>query len=340
MSLIEHVQGLQPIARSDPGLWRLPGGDAYYQHLLHEMTSTDLTAEEIHQIGLGQVDRLQAELRVVFDALGYPRGTPTPDLLGRAAAEAGFLTGSTAAGRQEVVSAWQKLIDDIEDQMGSYFDRSPTAEVIIIPEEFGAGGYYVAASVDGSRPGSFHAGVGGSSIPTYIMPTIAYHEAVPGHHYQIALAQELDLPTFRMYNQYNAFAEGWALYAERLAYEMDRYRDDPFGNVGRLELELVRAVRLVTETGIHARGWTRQQAKDYMNSVVGWSHEVERYTVLPGQATGYMIGQQEILRLRRLATDRLGDEFDYAAFHEAVVGSGSVPLKVLDGIIDQWLESQ
>ncbi|MDH3398796.1 MAG: DUF885 domain-containing protein [Acidimicrobiia bacterium] len=340
MDLIEHMQSVQPIAGSDPGLWRLPDGDAYYQHLLREMTSTDLTADEIHQIGLDQVDRLQTELREVFDALGYPRDAATPTLLGRAASDAGFLSGSTAAGKQDIVAAWQQLIDDIDGRLDPYFNRRPAAGVIIIPEDFGAGGYYVAASVDGSRPGSFHAGVGGSSIPTYVMPTIAYHEAIPGHHLQIALAQELHLPVFRRYNQYNAYAEGWALYAERLAEEMGIYEDDPYGNIGRLELELVRAVRLVTDTGIHAMGWTRQQARDYMNSVVGWSHEVARYTVLPGQATGYMIGQQEILRLRQIAMDDLGDEFDYGAFHEAVLGAGSVPLEVLAETVGRWLDSQ
>jgi len=340
VSLIEHMQSVQPMAGSDPGLGRLPDGDAYYQHLLREMTSTDLTADEIHQIGLAQVDRLQTELRDVFDALGYPRDAATPDLLGRAAADAGFLNGSTAAGRQEVLASWRQLIDRMDGELEPYFSRRPEAGVIIIPEDSGAGGYYVAASVDGSRPGSFHAGVSGSSIPTYIMPTIAFHESVPGHHYQIALAQELDLPAVRRYNQYNGFAEGWALYAERLAEEMGMYEDDAYGNIGRLELELLRAVRLVTDTGIHAQGWTRQEAKDYMNSTVGWSHEVERYVVLPGQATGYMIGQQEILRLRQIAMDRLGDEFDYRAFHETVVGSGSVPLEVLAEIVETWLENR
>ncbi|MDH3261889.1 MAG: DUF885 domain-containing protein, partial [Acidimicrobiia bacterium] len=170
MDLIEHMQSVQPIAGSDPGLWRLPDGDAYYQHLLREMTSTDLTADEIHQIGLDQVDRLQTELREVFDALGYPRDAATPTLLGRAASDAGFLSGSTAAGKQDIVAAWQQLIDDIDGRLDPYFNRRPAAGVIIIPEDFGAGGYYVAASVDGSRPGSFHAGVGGSSIPTYVMP--------------------------------------------------------------------------------------------------------------------------------------------------------------------------
>ena len=339
VALIEHVQAVQPRAGSDPGLWRLPDGRAYYDHLLAEMTSTDLNADQIHEIGLRQVTRLEEELRTVFDELGYPPDQPIPDLLRRAASEAGFLSGTTSAGRSEVIDAWESLIDGIDGRLDPYFTQRPAARVVVVPEEFGAGGYYVAASVDGSRPGAFHAGVGGSSIPTYIMPTIAYHEAVPGHHYQIALAQELDLPTFRRYNQYNGFAEGWALYAERLASEMGMYEDDPFGNIGRLELELLRAVRLVADTGLHARQWTRQQAKDYMNSVVGWSHEVERYTVLPAQATGYLIGQQEILRLREEAQERLENHFTYPAFHETVVGAGSVPLEVLDGIVTSWIET-
>jgi uncharacterized protein (DUF885 family) len=338
VALIEHLQTVHPQAGSDPGLWRLPDGRAYYEHLLAAMTSTDLDADQIHAIGLEQVERLEAELRIAFDELGYPPDQSTPDLLRRAAGEAGFLNGTTAAGRSEAISAWEGLIADIDARLDPYFEQRPAAQVIVVPEEFGAGGYYVAASVDGSRPGAFHAGVGGSSIPTYIMPTIAYHEAVPGHHYQIALAQELDIPTFRRYNQYNGFAEGWALYAERLAHEIGMYEDDPFGNIGRLELELLRAVRLVADTGIHARRWTRRQAKDYMNSVVGWSHEVERYTVLPAQATGYLVGQQEILRLREDAMQQLGEAFTYPAFHDVVVGSGSVPLEVLDGLVTDWIE--
>lgn len=340
VALLEHMTEVRSLAGPDPGLWRLPDGDEYYQHLLREMTSTDLTAEQIHQIGLEQVDRLQAELRALFDSLGYPQEVTTVDLLRRAAADAGFLNGSTAAGKQEAVEAWEALIDEMDPLLEPYFSRKPVADVIVIPEQYGSGGYYVAGSVDGSRPGSFHAGVGGSQIPTYIMPTIAYHEAVPGHHYQIALAQELALPTFRRYNRYNAFVEGWALYAERLAAEMGMYDDDPYGDVGRLELELVRAVRLVTDTGIHAMGWTRIEAEEYMDSVVGWSHEVQRYTVLPGQATGYMIGQQEILRLRQEAQERLGDDFDIAEFHDVVLGGGSVPFGVLAELIYDYLDQK
>jgi uncharacterized protein (DUF885 family) len=172
------------------------------------------------------------------------------------------------------------------------------------------------------------------------LPTVNYHEAVPGHHTQIAIAQELDLPTFRRVIQYNAFAEGWALYAERLAWELGVYEDDPYGNIGRLELELLRAVRLVVDTGIHSLGWSRSEAHAYMDQVIPtMSGEVERYMVLPGQATGYMIGQQEILRLRDEAHARLGDDFEIAEFHKVVLGSGSLPLSILEQVVSDGVGS-
>ncbi len=170
------------------------------------------------------------------------------------------------------------------------------------------------------------------------MPTVAYHEAIPGHHLQVALSQEMDLPAFRRFAQYNGFVEGWALYAERLAAEAGLYEDDPYGDIGRLELELVRAVRLVVDSGIHHLGWSAAAARTYMDETVsGWSHEVDRYTVLPGQATAYMVGQQQILALRDRLRAKLGDGFDLAAFHDAVVGQGAVPLALLDDLVTDTL---
>ena len=216
---------------------------------------------------------------------------------------------------------------------------APKAGFTIVPEPFGAGGYYVPGSVDGSRLGAFHAGIGGR-VSRYRLPTIAYHEAVPGHHYQIALAQELDLPSFRRFVTHNGYVEGWALYAERLVHDVGLYADDPYGNIGRLELELLRAARLVTDTGIHALGWSRAEARDYLESVFGgplWSHEVERYVVLPGQATGYMIGLLEILAARDAAAAALGDGFDLSLFHTAVLGHGSLPLEILPATLEREL---
>ncbi len=330
VALIDHIEGIRAEASPEAGVWRLPEGDAYYEYLLRDHTSTDLTAGEIHQIGLENVARVEAELRAAFDLLGYPADATIGELRGRARNDAGFFDGSSAPG--DVVGEYTTLIDRASTRMRGFFSLWPEAEVEIVPEAAGRGGYYVAASVDGSRPGAFHAGVGGQ-IAAYTMPTITFHEAVPGHHTQIAIAQELELPTFRRFIQYNGFAEGWALYAERLAADADLYIDDPYGNIGRLELELLRAVRLVVDTGIHSLQWSRAEAQDYMDQTIsGWSHEVERYMVLPGQATGYMIGMQTILSLRDEAVDN--GVLDLASFHDLVLGGGSVPLGVLESVVE------
>jgi uncharacterized protein (DUF885 family) len=178
-------------------------------------------------------------------------------------------------------------------------------------------------------------------IEKFVEPTIAYHEAVPGHHYQIATSQALDLPMFRRGGGNNGFVEGWALYAERLAYEVGLYEDDPYGNLGRLQLELLRAMRLVVDTGIHAEGWTRQEARTYIDETWGspgyWSHEADRYIVMPAQATSYKIGMLKILELRQRAMDSLGDQFDIKEFHNLVIGNGAVPLEILEQLVDEHL---
>ncbi len=197
---------------------------------------------------------------------------------------------------------------------------------------------------DGSRPGSYHVSLGGQWRPRYSMPTVAYHETAPGHHFQIAIAQGLDLPFPRRDIRFTAYTEGWAMYAERLASELGLYDDDPYGNLGRLQYELLRAVRLVTDTGIHAMRWSREQAQAYMDQALGaqpgrFSYEVDRYVVLPGQATAYKIGMLKILELRQRAMDRLGDDFDMKQFHDVVLGSGSLPLGLLERVVDDYIES-
>jgi len=332
IDLRDYMISIRQKAPADAGVWRLPDGDAFYEYLLGWHTSTDLTPEAIHELGLQHVERVEAEMRTVFDALGYPSDESLVDLRQRVYGEAGFLNGTTPEGLDEVLAIHYALISDVEEVARPLFGIWPEAVVEVVPDQ-GGGGFYIAASFDGSRPGLFHAGAG-SQVSLLTLPTVNYHEAVPGHHTQIAIAQELDLPTFRRVIQYNAFAEGWALYAERLAWDMGLYEDDPYGNIGRLELELLRAVRLVVDTGIHSLGWSQSEAHAYMDQVIPtMSSEVERYMVYPGQATGYMIGQQEILRLRNETSAQLGDGFDIAGFHKAVLGSGSLPLSILEQVI-------
>ena len=336
VELRDYLVSLRRSASEDAGVWRLPDGDAFYEFLLRQHTSTDLSPVAVHEIGLQQVDRVQTEMRRAFDALGYAATRSLIDSRAGAGVEAGFLDGTAAGGADDVIAMHDGLISEIEEAARPLFGVWPSATLEVVADE-GGGGFYIPASFDGSRPGLFHAGVG-DRIPMLTLPTINYHEAVPGHHTQIAVAQELNLPTFRRAIQYNAFAEGWALYAERLAFELGLYNDDPHGNIGRLELELLRAVRLVVDTGIHAFEWSRDEAHAYMNSVIPtWSYEVERYMVLPGQATGYMIGQLEILLLRSNAQEQLGDRFAMAQFHDAVLGAGSLPLAILEQVVNATL---
>lgn len=338
IELRDYMMSIRQEAPDDAGVWRLPDGDAFYEYLLRWHTSTDLTPEAIHELGLQQVERVEAEMGTALNSLGYPSDRSLVDLRQRANEGAGFLSGSTPEGQDEVLATHYALISEVEELARPLFGIWPEAAVEVVPDQ-GGGGFYIAASFDGSRPGLFHAGAG-SQVSLLTLPTVNYHEAVPGHHTQIAIAQELDLPTFRRVIQYNAFAEGWALYAERLAWELGVYEDDPYGNIGRLELELLRAVRLVVDTGIHSLGWSRSEAHAYMDQVIPtMSGEVERYMVLPGQATGYMIGQQEILRLRDEAHARLGDDFEIAEFHKVVLGSGSLPLSILEQVVSDGVGS-
>jgi uncharacterized protein (DUF885 family) len=334
--LFDTLDHLMTVATDDAGVWKLPNGDAYYAYALRKETSTDLTPDEIHAWGLAEVVRIQAELRLIFDELGYPQGRNVGELIRRAIDQGGYYDTS------QVVAAYEELLADMDARLDEVLDLRPQADVVVIGETaFGGGGYYLPGSADGSRPGAFHTGVGDHSVPKATMPTIAYHEAIPGHHTQVALAQELDLPTFRNDLFFNGHGEGWALYAERLAWEMGLYEDDPYGNVGRLQLELLRAVRMVVDTGIHAKGWTREQAQTYMmDNVGGWTHEVERYVVWPGQATGYMVGMLKILELRQSAMDQLGDRFDLKEFHNVVLGNGSVPLTILERMVDEYVASK
>jgi uncharacterized protein (DUF885 family) len=345
--MIDYQDHLLTVATDDAGVWKLPDGDAYYAYMLRQETSTDLTAQEIHDLGLAEVARIQAEMRAIFDELGYPQDGELGRLMDRAIDEAGYYNTSTQAGKDQVVAAYEELLAEVDERLDAIFDIRPQAGVAVVGDTSfgGGGGYYSPGSADGSRAGAFHTGVAPGYVAKYRMPSIAYHEAIPGHHFQIAIAQEADLPTLRTDLFFNGYGEGWALYAEQLGWELGLYDDDAYGNLGRLHMELLRAVRLVTDTGLHALGWTRGEAKAYMNEALGdpsgrMSGEVERYIVLPAQATGYKIGMIEILALRQRAMEALGEQFDLKEFHDVVLGNGSVPLEILERLVEDYIEGK
>jgi uncharacterized protein (DUF885 family) len=341
IEILNYLDYLRPLSTDEAGVWKFPNGDEYYAYMLRSQTTSELTPQEVHEIGLAEVDRIQTEFRELFDELSYPPEDNLGTLMNRAIREGGSYDISSQAGKDEFISATEALIKEADQKTKAVFDLRPSRDVVVIGGPIG--GYYVSGTADGSRPGAYHISISGTSRPKYYMPTAAYHEAIPGHHFQIAIAQEIDLPLFRNDIVLNAYAEGWALYAERLAWELGLYDDNPYGNVGRLQLELLRAVRLVVDTGIHALQWTREEAKEYMIKALGdpygmWTHEVDRYIVMPAQATGYKIGMIKILELRQLAMDELGDLFDIKEFHNVVLGNGSVPLGLLERAVRDYID--
>ena len=348
--MIDHYAALEPSASTDDGAWKLPDGERYYAHRLRTLTTTELSAEEIHAIGLREVERLQAEMKRILKAEGYA----TDDFAATMAAlnkEPRFLYPDTDEGRESILRDYQAIIDEIDAGMDSLFSLRPEARVEVqrLPE-FKEGtspaAYYNLPAFDGSRPGIFYANLRSvEEIPKFGMRTLAYHEAIPGHHYQIALAQEQEaVPFFRRIVPFIAYIEGWALYAEQLAAE-NGFHDDPFNRLGYLTGQLFRANRLVVDTGIHSRRWTRERAIEYMLANTGMPEtdviaEVERYIVNPGQACAYMIGKMEILRLREEARRTLGDAFDIREFHRVVLGDGGLPLVLLRQVVDDWIQTR
>ncbi len=336
-ALSNYLQQQESIAPTDDGLWQFPNGEAYYAYLLRHYTTTDMTADEIHQLGLTELERIHAEMRAIFDGLGYPQDESLADLFNRVAEDGGYIAG------HQVTESYEALIEQANQNLDGVFDIRPQAQIIVV--ESPIRGMYVSASLDGSRPGAFHAGPGNASETWYTMPTLAYHEAVPGHHFQISLAQESDLPTFRNMVTFLGYTEGWALYAEQLVWELGWYADDPYGNLGRLQAEAFRAARLVIDTGLHTRGWTFAQAEQFFIENVGYDTgdsvepriEIARYIVWPGQSTAYKIGMLKILELRQRAMDELGDQFDLQAFHNVVLRNGSMPLQVLERVVDDYI---
>jgi uncharacterized protein (DUF885 family) len=345
--MIDHYAALEGSASTDDGVWKLPEGEAFYAARLRSFTTTDMSAEEIHALGLREVARIQAEMKTILAAEGYA----TRDFaatMKRLNKEPRFLYPDTDAGREQIVADYQKILDEIDEGIDELFLVRPTMGVKVerVPEFKQAtapGAYYQAAPLDGSRPGTFFANLRSvEEIPKFGMRTLAYHEGIPGHHFQITIARELTgVPFFRKVIPFTAYAEGWALYAERVAAEHG-FQEDPFDRLGFLTAELFRAVRLVVDTGIHQERWTRSQAIDYMLANAGMPRsdvvsEIERYIVMPGQACAYKIGQLKILELRARAREALGDSFDLRAFHSVILARGSLPLTLLERVVDEWI---
>jgi uncharacterized protein (DUF885 family) len=328
------------------GVWALPEGEAYYNHRLSRMTTLPLTANEIHNIGLSEVERLRAEMESVKDATGFD-GT-LQEFFVFVREDEQFYYPNTPEGRQEYLEVNNQYLDAINEQLPRFFGRLPKAELEVrrveaFREQDGAAQHYRAGSPDGSRPGVFYSHMSDmSSLAKWQIEDIAYHEGNPGHHMQISIQQELtDIPRFRTQFFTTAYVEGWGLYAEWLAKEMGGYQD-PYSEFGRLAGEIWRAVRLVVDTGIHAKQWTEQQAVDYFleNSPIpppAVRSEVQRYFANPGQATAYKIGMMNIQQARARAEDQLGTAFDIRAFHDLVLGAGGLPMPILHARVDRWI---
>jgi len=340
--LISYFEDLDVKATTDDGVWKLPNGESYYAYQLKQHTTTDLSPEEVHQIGLREVARIKLEMEAILKQEGYTDTTQTlGEIIQGLNKEERFLYPENDEGRELLLKEYQAILDKISLGLDDAFDIRPKAgmEVRRVPEfkeEGSAKGYYNQPPMDGSRGGIFYANLRKvHEHPKYTMKTLAYHEGIPGHHFQIAIQSELeDVPIFRTVVPFTAYAEGWALYTEQLAWELGFYKNDPFGNLGRLQAEIWRAVRLVVDTGIHYKKWTREEAIDYMVANTGLTTtevvtEIERYIVMPGQACSYKIGMMKILELRAKAKKVLGNQFDLKEFHNVVLKNGSVPLTIL-----------
>ena len=349
--ILEFMENNYVNANQHHGVWSLPNGDAFYASRLRSFTTTDYTAEEIHQIGLSEVERIGARMKEIFISLGYQVNKPVGEMMNDLNENPDFLYADTPDRKEIVIADYNQMVKEAEEDVRPYFERFPVSpvEVRAVPEyseKTAAGGYYQAPSLDGSRPGVFYANLYDiKQTPTFGMRTLTFHEAVPGHHFQIALNQEnKDLTLYRkMGYRTSAFTEGWALYSEQLAVEAGMTKN-LYDELGVLQSEMFRANRLVVDTGMHYKRWTREEAMDYMKKTTGMSDtevrvEIERYIVWPGQATSYKMGMLKILELRKKAQDALGEKFDIRKFHTIVLDQGIVPLFILEDIIDEWIET-
>lgn len=348
-SLIAYLTAQEKQAGTDDGVWRFKDGEAFYNMALERTTTTKMTAEEIHQLGVAEVARIHDEMKAIMQKVGFKGDLQAFFAFMRDDAQ--FYYPDTAEGKAAYLAEATRLIDHMKSQLDSLFLVKPKADLIVkavepFREESAGKAFYQQPSMDGKRPGTYYANLHNmKDMPKYQMEALAYHEGIPGHHMQIAIAQELgDMPKFRKFGRYTAYIEGWGLYTELLPKDIGLYQD-PYSDFGRLAMELWRACRLVVDTGIHAKKWTREQAIQYLadntpNARTEAENAIERYIVMPSQATAYKIGMIKIVQLRDKAKTALGEKFDIREFHDVVLKSGAVPLDVLESLVDAYIKGK
>ncbi|HZF27384.1 MAG TPA: DUF885 family protein [Steroidobacteraceae bacterium] len=348
---IAELKALRGRAPHDAGVWRLPDGANYYLVGLRNYNTTALSPDEIHEMGLKLIDELHQQMDAILESQGMTSGS-VGERMDKLAKDPKQLYPNTDAGRKELLAALNQQVADLQPLLPNYFGVLAKAKLEIrrVPPyiEVGApGGYYMTGALDGSRPGAYYINLRDTKEwPKFSLPTLTYHEGEPGHHWQGSIALESKLPLIRGgILDFSGYAEGWGLYAEQLADEMGLYKNDPFGQLGYLQSMVFRATRLVVDTGMHYKKWSREKAIDFMVDATGDQRssvttEIERYAVWPGQATAYMVGRQTINRLRDEAKAQLGDKFDIRAFHDVLLTNGPVPLSLLDTIVKSWVAKQ
>ena len=347
--LINFMKGQKKRANFDHGVWKFPDGETFFNNALKRTTTTDLTAEEIHKIGLDEVARIHGEMEVIKNQVQFEGALQ--NFFQFMKTDKQFYFPADQKGKDAYLAKAVLLIDSMKTRLDEIFITKPKADIIVkavepFREKSAGKAFYNRPAADGSRPGIYYANLYDmESMPTYQMEALAYHEGIPGHHMQLAIQQELEeVPMFRKFGGYTAYTEGWGLYSEYIPKEMGFYAD-PYSDFGRLAMELWRACRLVVDTGIHSKQWTREEGIKYYtdntpNAELDVIKMVERHIVMPSQATAYKIGMLKILELRKKAKDALGDKFDIRDFHEVVISHGAIPLNILEDFIDEYISSK
>ena len=348
-ALIDELERQQAIATEDDGCWKFPEGAAFYTWSLQQRTTTNLSAAEIHALGLSEVARIHGEMEAIREQVGFEGDLPA--FFEHLRVDSKFYYPDTDEGRAAYLAEAKRIVDGMTARLDEFFITKPKAEMIVkavepYRERSAGKAFYQSGAPDGSRPGVYYANLYDmGAMPIYQMEALAYHEGTPGHHMQVSIAQELEgIPQFRQHTFHTAYGEGWALYTEHFPKEFGFY-EDPYSDFGRLAMQLWRACRLVVDTGLHHLRWTRQEAIDYLmrntpNPESDCVKAIERYIVMPGQATAYQIGMLRILELRERARTELGDAFSIAEFHDVLLTNGSVPLSMLEEFVDEWIASK